>query len=126
MAQDTLVDREEVGLHLLDELEKAAFPFSALMWVFYPEADQWRLLLATELADKKSTVQEILLTLDKIIDASTNEMPDLADISIVSPNEPIIKAVSRVISVTGRSSVFMSKNSFNGIYVDELIVFRTS
>ena len=107
MAQDTLVDREEVGLHLLDELDKAAFPFSALMWVFYPEADQWRLLLATDLADKTSTVQEILLTLDKII-------------------EPIIKAVSRVISVTGRSSVFMSKNSFNGIYVDELIVFRTS
>ena len=126
MAEDTLVDRADLGLNLIKALDRAKFPVDALVWVYYPEADRWRLLLATERIIKARNLQEILLEIDSIIDSSSDEMPDLSDITIVTKDEPLIKDISSLVRIGGTSVARMSKNTFNGTYVEDLIAYRTA
>ena len=125
MAEAALVSLADQGLNLLKILDDAKFDCKALMWVYYSDTDHWRLLLATPLP-KGSKLQEPLLKIDSLM-AKTPEtiLPDLSAISVVPPDEPIVQAISKIVSLKGRGAVEFSNNTFNGLYLDKVIIHRT-
>lgn len=126
MAEAALVSLADQGLNLLTLLDAENFDCRALMWVYYADTEHWRLILATPLLEKSKTLQEVFLKIDSLLSKSKlTPLPDLSSISLVGTDEPIVKFISKMISVKGRSAVDLSSSTFNGIFVDRVIIHRT-
>jgi hypothetical protein len=86
-----LVDRDiDAGRRLVQALDQAGFPVVAALWNYIPEADDWRLVIAsprvTELGERAaySAIQEASYT------AQVN-LP-LFNVSALAPEEPPVEA----------------------------------
>ena len=122
MAEDALVMPDvEAGAALVKALDQANFPTVAAFWMHYPEAETWKLVLATA---KATTPQETYIEIRHIAEKAKLESPDLAQIKLVRPDDPTVATLSRVIRIEDLGSVRFSQNMINGIYVDDAYIYR--
>jgi hypothetical protein len=113
----------ERGGALVRALDGADFPVIAAVWIYYPDNETWRLVLATP---KAKDPQQAYTEIRRIIDRAGVDAPDLAQIRLVFPTDPMIATLSRAVRVEGLSGVRFSKNMINGIYVDDAYIYRTA
>jgi hypothetical protein len=105
------------GGRLLEALENHGFPVRAALWLFRPEPGVWRLIIATprfhELGPREAyrRIQAILTTQPSGL--------RLDDLSVVSPNDPVVQAILRAQGpgVTG----MRFSGTFTGVYDDAYI-----
>lgn len=122
MAEDALVMPDvKNGAVLVEALDQAGFPTVAAFWMRYPEAETWKLVLATT---KAKTPQEAYIEIRHIAEKAKLESPDLAQIKLVGPDDPTVATLSKVIRVEGLGSVRFSQNMINGVYVDDAYIYR--
>ena len=74
--------KKEAGRCLQVALTFAAFPFTEMQWVYHLEAEEWRLIITTRLADEGPKATYAML--QKWIVNFGLDLT-LADISLVSP-----------------------------------------
>jgi hypothetical protein len=124
MAEDVLVSVNiERGEALMRALDAADFPVVAALWLYNPDIDIWRLVLATP---KANSPQKTYTEIRHIAERAGIEAPDLAQIKLVSPSDPTVTTLSRVVRVEGIGGVRFSKNMINGIYVDDAYIYRAA
>jgi hypothetical protein len=126
MDQAALVDRDMAeGRRVVQALDRAAFPVVAALWVFVPEENDWRLLIAspdvTKLGPRGAyeAIQQALLQ-------ATIDLP-LYRISAVPPEDPLVTEL-RIFAGTD-AAPFLGGTTLRGtavgdVYVEGAYVYR--
>ena len=88
----------EEGKRLIDALEQEGIPLKAALWLYFDEADEWRLVLASPLIDTKGP-RHVYERIQAVLDANKENMSiSLSDISLLSPDDPIIKPLTEALN----------------------------
>jgi hypothetical protein len=129
MAEETLVKEAlteqmiAAGAELTQCLDRARWPVVASLWLFEPENNQWRLLLASPAVDQEGPRQSYRHVSDALREIDT--AVSLESVSVVSSEDPLVR-VFRSAYRTGQAiegrRVFRS--AINGHFVDDAYVYR--
>ena len=118
MAQDALVDSDiEAGRAFLDLLDRIEIPVVGALWMYSPDTDRWKLVIVTPAARQGSKALYL-----KAINAGTEL--DLANVEFQPPESALFKALGGAIRVGGNSTMRMRQNVFNGVYVEDALIYR--
>lgn len=124
MAEDSLVTSDvNGGEALVRALDRAGFPVPAALWLYYPDLERWRLVIATPRARDP---QEAYISIGQIADQARIVSPELSRIRLVLPTDPTVATLSRVLRTEGISGVRFTGNMVNGIYVDDAYIYRAA
>jgi hypothetical protein len=124
MDTKTLVsDDTNLGRLALEALDKSQIKVSAAFWLYYGDTGVWKLWIATpeagtNLQDAYVEVAQALSSFGPVDDF------DLSRIRLVTPNDPMVRALNAAIRVDGTSQVRFSRNVINGIYIEDAIIYR--
>lgn len=91
----------EFGKHLVKALEEKRFPFSGVLWIYEEQADDWKLIIATDLVDKKGS-RDTYLQLSSVTAKIPASDFQLMRLTVVSPKIPLYQALRSVFG-TGKS-----------------------
>lgn len=125
MAAAVLVDSDvEMGRELLRILDEAKFPVTAAAWIFFPDIEEWRLVVRTPKAEKN--LQQALLELAVLLDkrGDLRKRLDLSRVKLVPPKDKMLAAMSSIVKVEGISSIRFSRNVIDGVLIDEALIYR--
>lgn len=111
---------------LTRKLDALHWPVTASMWFYFPEENQWRLLLASPAVSKEGpmkayqNVQEAIKNLPK-------RVPKLAlqDITVIEDTHSLI-SLMRIAIRTGEeiSGIRFSKNTISGHLIEDAYIYR--
>lgn len=131
MAADTLVESlVSDSIALVKQLDKQGDVPTNVLWYFYSDAEEWRLLIAGATFDTLLPRDESQGYL-KIATAIRNAHLDtltIADVKLIKTDDPVLQATKFVLK-TARSAVVQAHfhdNTFNGIFVKEMLVMRAA
>jgi hypothetical protein len=125
MAETALVsDDIEAGLELVRILDEKNFPVTAAAWIYFPDVEEWRLVIRTPEAAKN--LQQAYLDVARAMDAKGNLRTrlDLARVKLVPPTDRMLQALGSVIKASGLGSIRFRRNVINGIYIDDALIYR--
>lgn len=121
---DLLAGRRLVIALDVPEPNRSLFRLKAAFWLYDPESQEWRLVLATPLVDEEgplATYKRLQRTLYSIQPTDLS----LQNISVVSPRDPLVKAVKRVSRIApGVQGIRVTRNSINGTYIEDAYVYK--
>src|SRR6476660_1045033 len=83
----------EAGSDLFRLLDAAKFEVVAAFWLYYPEAEEWRLTLAWPEMNEKGP-REAYERIGKTLDKAPEPKLDLLNITVVSPDNTIVRALA--------------------------------
>ncbi len=116
----------EAGSNLTRRLDETSFVVSASMWFFNVDSSSWRYIIASPQVDSNGVknaykkVQDTLATL-----SNGDGSISLRDITLISPNDPLIKLLKIVISTgDGISGIRFSRNLINGVLIEDAYIYR--
>ena len=125
MAAAILVDSDiEMGRELLQILDEDQFPVTAAAWIFFPDVEEWRLVIRTPKAtrDLQQALLGIAISLDKRGDL--RKRLDLSRVKLVPPKDKMLAAMGSVLKVDGTSNIRFSRNVINGVLIDDALIYR--
>lgn len=125
MAAAILVDSDvEMGRELLRILDETKFPVTAAAWIFFPDIEEWRLVIRTPKAEKN--LQQALLELAVSLDerGDLRRRLDLSRVRLVPPKDKMLAAMGSVVRVEGTSNIRFTRNVINGVVVDDALIYR--
>jgi hypothetical protein len=94
MVEDTLVDRKiDKGARFLTALDAAGVPVDAALWFYFPEFEQWRLVVATPIAEEDGPIAAYRAFREAREAAHPPIEFDLGEVRATSRNDPIVKAL---------------------------------
>lgn len=125
MASATLVEFDvEAGAELLRQMEGSEVEVRAALWLYFSEAEEWRLVLGTPLVAQIGS-RAVYSKIQKILDQSgLGDRLLLMSITVMSMDEPLLKALRDMIHVDGIGGVRFSRNSINNLYIEDAYIYR--
>jgi hypothetical protein len=116
---DTYID---AGRRLIQALDESGFEIEAALWLYHTEPNEWRLLLALPLVDEIGP-REVYRKIQAQVSASS--LLTLRNVSVVSPEAEIIRLLRGAVKTgPGISTIRLSGNVFDGVFVDDALVYR--
>lgn len=123
MDKATLVERDiEAGRKLIQALDDQNFRVEAALWLYRSESDQWRLLIASPLADQQGWKWAYDLIQSVIKSEQLNL--SLGDISVVNPKDSFIQLLKHGIHVRASSGARFSHNVIGNVFIEDMYVYR--
>lgn len=134
MAEDSLVKDSltdtmiKAGADLTRKLDEVGWPVLASLWLYLPELNDWKLLLASPLVTTEGprrayeSVQTALATI------ATEQAPlALSDIEVVEPSNYLIALLRTAIN-TGPTinGIRFTRNVINGQFIHDAHIYRMS
>lgn len=129
MVARALVDEKvDAAEHLIDELDRGRFPVSTAAWFFLTEEQEWRLLLAIRAVDRQGPLAAYKAVRTALQDVGEEQTPLFTDISVVSPSDPRIRAIRKVVRIRGKGPgrVRCSRNLIDDVFIEDALVYRTN
>lgn len=125
MVRTTLVKEWiEAGKKLTEALDEAKVQLVASLWFFDPDTNEWRLIIASPLVDKKGPL-EAYRAIQKVLDGLQQEELSLSDISAVSPNHDIVKLLRLAMKTSGGiSGIRFTRNRINDQFIEDSYIYR--
>lgn len=113
------------GRSLVEELDRERVPVSAAFWLFEPEAERYRLFVATSDYDRRGPLEAYRLIQSALEKLPENLRPSLIDINVVSPSDATTQALGKAIH-TGNSTspIRFSRNTVGDLYVEDALIYR--
>lgn len=100
------------------------FRVKSAFWWYFPESDEWRLVIATPLVDEEgplATYKDI----QKILARRPDLNLSLQSISVLSPKDERVRAFNKVLKgEPDLVSLRFTRGVLNGVYVDDAYVYR--
>jgi hypothetical protein len=130
MDKTTLVERDFLdGEILIKELDKTRFNVHSAFWLYNTEEDNWRLIIASKVADfssPKKAYSHIKRVLKSLEMKGRKLGFSLDNISVVSPHHPLIRILSVALStqpdaVVGRR---FSRNRIGNSFIEDAYIYR--
>jgi hypothetical protein len=121
-----LVDSDiEAGRRLIEALDKSPLRVDAALWLYHPDLEEWRLVIATPMVDDEglkaayTAVQSVLRSLEE-------PSPIMLDrISIESPNDKLIRTLTRVMNTgSGIVNQRFTRCAFNNVFIEDALIYR--
>jgi len=122
MGKETLVKEDiEMGKELVRTLDKNGLEITSAFWLYLQDMDDWRLMLATILADTEGPIKVYTRILRILQDRN---LP-FDSISVISPNDSINKLLTSF-TRTGYNlcDIRFTKNTINGVLIDDAYIYR--
>ena len=114
LVADDLVD----GQQLIDALERRGVEVKAALWLYEPDDDRWRFVLASPGFKKRRDPLKAYRALREALPASTTI--DLSRISLVDEHDAVITRLRSAFKTTrGQRPVRVSKSTVDEIFVDD-------
>lgn len=127
MDNQVLVDRNIVeGKELIEALDRRDLNIKAAMWFYFEESDEWKLLIATPMVDKKGT-KEVYRLIQTVIGEMSESKTSVSfkDVLVLSPKDDPITLVGNVIRTgPGLSGIRFTKNVINNKLIDDAYIYR--
>ena len=131
MAEEALVESLVAdSVKLVRELDKQEDAPSNVLWYYFSDAEEWRLLVAGKSfdqllpRDEGRAYQKVARALGKTnLDSLT-----IADVKLVRTDDPLLAATKFLIRTPpdGVVRAHFRDNTFNGIFVKEMLVLRAA
>lgn len=131
MAEEALVESSVTdSVKLVEQLDKQGDTPSNVLWYFFSDAEVWRLLVAGRPFDSllpKDESRAYQKVAAAIGSAGLTSL-SIADVKLVRTDDPVLVATKFVIktSVDGVVRAHFRDNTFNGIFVKEMLVLRAA
>lgn len=131
MAQGALVESDiSDSIALIKLLDEQGDQVSSAFWHYFPDAEEWRLMLAGPTFDKllpKEEAQAYQL-LAEALTASHAASLTIAEVKLVRSDHSLVETARRIIA-TPRAGVVrahFTDTTVNGVFVKEMVVLRSS
>jgi hypothetical protein len=113
-----------IGRRRVIDLPAKHFRVKAAFWLYWPESDEWRLVIATPLVDEQGP-QATYRDIRAVLAANLASNLSLQNISAVSPKDPLVKAFQNAMKiVSDREGTRLTRNTLNGTYVEDAYVYK--
>jgi hypothetical protein len=116
----------EPGATRVGKLDERGLQPDAALWLYSPDLQQWKLLIAEVKVGKKGP-KEVYRQIQKILSESAEEIGELSldDVALAKPDAPII-ALLRVAVQTGPgiSGIRFKNNVVNGTLIEDAYIYR--
>ena len=132
MAEETMVkemltqEMIQAGADLTRRLDEAHLAVRASLWLYIPDKNLWRLLVASPAVRQdgpKKVYQQIQTILSKMSD-KTWRIP-LYDISVVEESDPLIVSPRASMGTKdGISGRRFSRNTINGHFIEDAYIYK--
>jgi len=131
MAEETVVESSVTdSVKLVKELDKQGDTPSNVLWYFFSDAEVWRLLVAGRAFDSLLPKDEsqAYQKIARAIGSANLTSLSIADVKLVRTNDPVLVATKFVIKTPADGGVraHFRDNTFNGIFVKEMLVLRAA
>ena len=134
MAEETIVkdiltkEMIQAGADLVHRLDAAQLEVSASLWLYIPDANLWRLVIASPAVTNegpKRVYQKIQSVLSQVPDAAYKVT--LSDISVVEHTDPLVTVLRTAVKTgMGRSGLRVSRNTINGHFIEDAYLYRVT
>jgi hypothetical protein len=111
------------GTGLVSYLDAHDWSPEAAFWYFDAEENRWRLYLAS----RKVETDGPRSAYEKIADAIQNKGItdfDLEDVSAISINDELPRALKKVIRLDGINTIRIQKSTVNGHFIPDMLIYR--
>ena len=131
MVEEALVESAVTdSVKLVEELDKQGDTPSNVLWYFFSDAEVWRLLVAGKSfdtllpKDESDAYQKIARAIGNVNLTTLS----IADVKLVRTDDPLLVATKFVIKTPADGVVraHFRDNTFNGIFVKEMLVLRAA
>ena len=131
MAEDTLVESLVTDAHqLVAELDRLGDVPTNVLWYFYSDAEEWRLLVAGRSFDQLLPKDEgkAYQRIARAIDSARLDSLTIADVKLVRTDDALLSATKGAIKTPPDQVVraHFRDCTFNGIFVKEMLVLRAA
>lgn len=134
MAEETVVkevltqEMIQAGADLIRRLDEAQLEISTSLWLYMPDKNLWRLLIASPSVRKegpKKVYQKIQTVLSKMPDDAPQIL--LQDISAVEDIHPLISSLKVSMRLGGGvSGRRLSRSTINGHFIEDAYIYRVA
>lgn len=116
------------GEELTKYLDQTHFEIDASLWLYNPESNTWRLIIASpeiRIHGPRKAYSRIQSLLSKKPDI--NQTISLNDISVIEDRDPFITILRSVIK-TGRkiTKIRFTRNTINGMFIEDALIYRVT
>ncbi len=131
MAEEALVESlVSDSVKLVEELDKQGDVPSNALWYYFSDAEEWRLLVAGSTFDSllpKNEGQAYQKVATAITKAALDSLT-IADVKVVRTDDSLLVATKFAMQTPARGVVraHFRDNTFNGIFVKEMLVLRAA
>jgi hypothetical protein len=131
MAEEALVESLVAdSVKLVEELDRQGDDPSNALWYYFSDAEEWRFLIAGSSFDRllpKNQGQAYQNLAQAITKANLDSL-SIADVKLVRTDDPLLVATKLAIQTPPHGVVraHFRENTFNGIYVKEMLVLRAA
>ena len=126
LVTDALSDKMiQAGAKLVERLDEDASNIKSALWLYFPDARNWKLILASEIVETDGPRK----LYEKIQGANRNaaeseDVISLNDISVTTPKHQLISMLAMMIGTgQGISGIRFTRNNINGIYIDDAYIY---
>ncbi|MBU6372326.1 MAG: hypothetical protein KJS97_06310 [Alphaproteobacteria bacterium] len=118
MAQGVLTDADIAnGAAIVRFMEDRGHAITSAFWFYFSDQNWWRLIVATPSAEKGAH--------PLYLDLLRSGLPiDSVNVAFVAPVYHLVAKLSDAVRVEGLSTVRMSGNYLNGVYVEDALIYR--
>lgn len=131
MGETVLVEAKvSDAIQLIQKLDAGGDPPTVVVWYFYDDADEWRLLIAGPTFDALLPKQEPV-AYKKLVEALASlSLPSLgiSDLKVVETKSPLAQSLSRLVRTgpTGIVRAHFTNTSVNRIFIKEMVLLRSA
>jgi hypothetical protein len=131
MGEKPLVKNQlDDSVRLIQKLDLDGNSPTNVVWYLYEDIEEWRLLIAGPVFDALLPKQEAV-AYGKLIDAITSIAPtsiSISDLKLVPTDLPLIQALHFLVRTDPKGIVgaYFSNTTINGIFIKNMVVFRSS
>lgn len=125
---ETILTKEmiEMGKILVRKLDEHGLSPDAALWLYYPEEQQWKLVIA-EIRVGTLGPKKLYKIIQQILAESPNELSGISldDVTLARLDSPIIVLLRGAI-LTGRglSGIRFKNNAINGTLIEDAYIYR--
>lgn len=116
----------ESGNALIRKLDEQGLHPDAAFWLYFPDIEKWKLVLAEVKLDKEGP-KKIYKKIQDVISASKEDMPDISldSVTLAKPDAPIVDLLKRAIRTNpGISGIRFTNNVVNGTVIEDAYIYR--
>lgn len=134
MAEETMVkemltkEMIQAGADLVRRLDEAHLEVDASLWLYIPDANLWRLVIASP-AVKDEGPKRVYQKIQSVLSQAPDDAYKVAlsDISVVENTDPLVTllrtSVKTGMDISGRR---FSRNTINGHFIEDAYLYRVT